>query len=208
MPPVLHMRIADTDDESLEARQARANALPRKIFRTTADEPDPEDAAPAKAPAPLPAAAPDKSPLHSWVLQEPYLPPPDNPLARWALRASSWSRGAVLTTSTDLSKVNLVHCAASAATAWGLSWLLWQSMSSFATSWARVEAPIDFYVLQRLAAVFRTLMVAAMAMGSSICFLNGVGVSLLLSRLIYGHLSGEFTRKQQAARENAPSEDP
>ncbi|KAK4534029.1 hypothetical protein CDCA_CDCA01G0054 [Cyanidium caldarium] len=202
------MRIADTEDESLEARQARVNALPRKIFRTTADDPDAADAVPAKAPAHLSATAPDKPSLHSWVLQEPYLPPPDNPLARWALWASSWSRRAALTTSADLSKVNLAHAAASAATAWGLSWLLWQSMSSFAVSWARVEAPIDFYVLQRLAAVFRTLIVAAMAMGSSICFLNGVGVSLLLLRLIYGHLSGEFTREQQAARENPPPEDP
>lgn len=92
----------------------------------------------------------------------------------------------------DVSRVNPLSAFAGAAGAAGISYAAWIALAFIANFFVTHPFTDEIYVVQRIGAVVRTVLVCLFALGSGISGVTGLGLFLLGIRTTFGKVTGEF----------------
>lgn len=92
----------------------------------------------------------------------------------------------------DISRINPFSALFGSVAAGGISYGAWLALGGIVAFF--VSHPLDdqIYVVQRLGAVARTILVCLFALGSGMSGVTSLGLGALFVRTSYGRVSGEF----------------
>jgi len=92
----------------------------------------------------------------------------------------------------DLNGVNPLVCIGGAAFSWVCAGALWILTRYLAALFASHPVDVDIYFVQRLAQVFRSVVMGLSSLASGFFGVIGVGIFLLGARVAYGVMTGEL----------------
>jgi hypothetical protein len=104
----------------------------------------------------------------------------------------------------DISRVNPLSAAVGGVGAAAMFWAAWTVLQGTVAFYTAHPFDSDMYVLRRINAVVRTVLVGMLALASGISGVTSLGLFLLSGRTAAAAVTGEFTKGEPAAAADVP----